>query len=191
MSTLWLLRHVPVLAALGLCYGRTDLACAVEATRSVAQAIAPTLPVRIDIFSSPLQRCTLLAGLLSALRPDLGPTRMDSRLAEMDFGAWEGRPWSDIGRAEFAAWMDDFADGRVGGHGESTRQFMARVGSAWDDWRASGRDALWVTHAGVMRAVTLLESGIRCPTDAAAWPKQSIGFGELIKIRGVNLDLSA
>ena len=181
MSTLWLLRHAPVLAAPGLCYGRTDLACAGEATRSVADAIAPTLPSGVDIYSSPLQRCTALAQSIAFVRPELPAAIADPRLAEMDFGAWEGRPWSDIDRAAFDAWMDDFADGRVGGHGESTRQFMARVGAAWDDWRASGRDALWVTHAGVMRAVMLLQSGVRCPVDAAAWPQRGIAFGESMR----------
>ena len=178
MSTLWLLRHAPVLAAPGLCYGRTDLACAAEATQAVAEAVAPLIPAGIDIFSSPLRRCTALAEAVVSLRPDLPAARCDPRLAEMDFGNWEGRPWAEIDRADFDAWMSDFADGRVAGDGESTRQFMRRVGAAWDEWRASGRDALWVTHAGVMRAVTLLQSGVRCPSDAAAWPKQAIGYGE-------------
>lgn len=176
-----MLRHAPVLAEPGLCYGRTDLACAGEATRSVAQATAPTLPARIDISCSPLQRCSALAQEIAAIRPDLPAAIVDPRLAEMDFGAWEGRPWADIERAAFDAWMKDFADGRVGGDGESTRQFMARVGAAWDDWRASGCDALWVTHAGVMRAVLLLQAGVRCPVDAAGWPQRAIAFGEAMR----------
>ena len=170
-----------MLAAPGLCYGRTDLACAVEATQAVAEAVAPLIPAGIDICSSPLRRCTALAGAVVSLRPDLQAARCDPRLAEMDFGNWEGKPWAEVGRADFESWMADFADGRVGGDGESTRQFMGRVGAAWDEWRTSGRDALWVTHAGVMRAVTLLQSGVRCPSDAAAWPKQTIGYGELMQ----------
>lgn len=176
-----MLRHAPVLAAPGLCYGRTDLACADEATRSVAEAISPTLPAGVDIFSSPLRRCTALAQAIAFVRPDLPSPIVDPQLAEMDFGAWEGRPWAEIGRVEFDAWMSDFTDGRVGGDGESTRQFMDRVGAAWDHWRASGRDALWVTHAGVMRATMLLQSGVRCPIDAAAWPQRAVAFGESMR----------
>lgn len=177
MTTLWLLRHAPVDAPAGLCYGRTDLSCAAQATQAVAAQIAPLLPVGIAIHSSPLQRCTALARAIADQRPALLPAMIDPRLAEMDFGAWEGQPWDRIARADFDAWMTDFADTRAGTHGESTRLFMARVGEAWDAWRASRRDALWVTHAGVMRAVTLLQRGVRCADDAAQWPSAPIDYG--------------
>ena len=182
VSTLWLLRHAPVDAPAGLCYGRTDLSCAAEATRAVATQIARLLPTDIAIHTSPLQRCMTLARAIGDQRPTLSPATIDPRLAEMDFGAWEGLPWDRIARADFDAWMNDFADARAGTHGESTRLFMARVGEAWDAWRASGRDALWVTHAGVMRAVTLLRRGVRCPDNAADWPRQPIAFGEWLTV---------
>ena len=182
MSTLWLLRHAPVDAPAGLCYGRTDLSCAAEATRAVARQIARLLPADIAIHTSPLQRCMTLARAITEQRPALSPATIDPRLAEIDFGAWEGQPWDRIARADFDAWMADFADARAGTHGESTRLFMARVGEAWDAWRASGRDALWVTHAGVMRAVTLLRRGVRCPDAAADWPRQPIAFGEWLTV---------
>lgn len=182
MTTLWLLRHGPVDAPAGLCYGRTDLPCAAEATQAVAAQIAPLLPADIAIHSSPLQRCTMLARAIAEQRPALPEVTIDARLAEMDFGAWEGQPWDRIARADFDAWMTDFAEARAGMHGESTRLFMARVGEAWDAWRASRRDALWITHAGVMRAVTLLQQGMRCPVDAGEWPRQPIGFGEWVAV---------
>jgi alpha-ribazole phosphatase len=182
VSTLWLLRHAPVEAAAGLCYGRTALSCAAEATQAVAVQIAPRLPPDIAIHSSPLQRCTTLARALVDERPALPTAAIDPRLAEMDFGAWEGQPWDRIPRADFDAWMGDFADARAGTHGESTRFFMARVGEAWDGWRTSQRDVLWVTHAGVIRAVLLLQQGVRCPADAGEWPRQPIGFGEWLTV---------
>ena len=184
MSRLWLLRHAPVEAPAGLCYGRTDLSCTTEATHEVAAQIAPLLPADIVIHTSPLQRCTTLTWAIAAQRPALLPAALDPRLAEMDFGAWEGQPWDRIARADFDAWTADFADARAGIHGESTRLFMARVGEAWDAWRASGRDALWVTHAGVIRAVMLLEQGVRCPASASDWPRQPIGFGEWRCVEG-------
>lgn len=177
MSTLWLLRHAPVDAPAGLCYGRTDLSCAVQATQAVAAQIAPLLPADIALHSSPLQRCTTLARAIADRQPALPQAAIDPRLAEMDFGAWEGQPWDRIARADFEAWMADFADARAGTHGESTRLFMARVGEAWDAWRMSGRDALWVTHAGVMRAVLLLQRGVWCVDDAAQWPSAPIDYG--------------
>ena len=48
-------------------------------------------------------------------------------LAEMDFGAWEGRPWAEVPEAELSAWTDDFADHAPGGTGECVRDFLSRV----------------------------------------------------------------
>ena len=182
MSTLWLLRHAPVDAPAGLCYGRTDLSCAAEATQAVAaQRCRGELWMAMSAGSSGAI-CAALARAIAKRRPALPEATIDARLVEMDFGVWEGQPWDRIARADFDAWMNDFADTRAGMHGESTRLFMARVGEAWDAWRASGRDALWVTHAGVMRAVTLLQRGVRMPVDANEWPRQPIGFGEWLTV---------
>ncbi|CAN7391080.1 histidine phosphatase family protein [Variovorax paradoxus] len=181
---LWLVRHAQTDAAPGLCYGRTDVGVPAEATLAVAHAVASRLPADLALAHSPLRRCAELAQAIGRLRPDLA-TRADPRLAEMDFGAWEGRPWSSIERAEFEAWTCNFAEGCPGGHGESTARFMQRIGTAFDDWRASGQDAVWVTHAGVMRAVELLHRGVRRVDDAAQWPSAPIDYGacQLIECR--------
>jgi alpha-ribazole phosphatase len=176
MSTLWLQRHAPVVAEPGLCYGATDLEAHADATLAAAQRIAPLLPTGIVLLSSPLRRCVALAGAIAALRPDL-QWRHDARLAEMNFGAWEGRPWSAIPREDFEAWTADFADAPAGVHGESVRVFMQRVAAAHDEWQAAKRDALWVTHAGVLRAVSLLQRGVRCAETAADWPAGDMPFG--------------
>lgn len=178
---LWLIRHAPVDAAPGLCYGASDLPAQADETQRAAIAMAHRLPRGIALHSSPLRRCTALAQAIGALRPDLEDPRLDPRLAEMDFGAWEMQPWQQIPRADIDAWTADFADEPAGG-GESTRIFMRRVGVAWDAWRATGRDAAWVTHAGVIRAVWLLQRGVRCPRDAAEWPVQPIAHGEWLTV---------
>ncbi len=174
---LWLVRHALTDAAPGLCYGRTDVGVPAEATLQAAQGVVAQIPLGVALYGSPLRRCAELARTLAMLRPDL-QARIDPRLAEMDFGAWEGRLWSSIAREDFDAWTGNFADGNPGVHGESTRRFMQRVGEAFDDWRASGRDAVWVTHAGVMRAVQLLHRGVRHVERADEWPSQPIGYGE-------------
>jgi len=178
VSTLWLLRHAQVDCAPGQCYGASDVPALAEATRDAAVRAARVLPADVPLRSSPLQRCTDLA---QALRP-AHALITDARLAEMNFGGWEGGPWSAIARHEFDAWTADFGDGRAGGHGESTRQFMARVGTAFEEWRAAGEDAIWVTHAGVMRAVLLWRAGTRHVVRADQWPSQQIGFGEVLRI---------
>ena len=173
---LWLVRHAQTDAAPGLCYGTTDVCVPAEATLAVAEAVVSRLPEGIALAHSPLRRCAELAHAIGRLRPDL-VIRTEPRLAEMDFGDWEGQPWSSIARAEFDAWTCNFAEGVPGGHGESTARFLQRTGAAFDEWRASGQDAVWVTHAGVMRAVQLLHRGVRRFDDVAQWPSEPIDYG--------------
>ncbi|MDM0013108.1 histidine phosphatase family protein [Variovorax sp. J22P168] len=176
---LTLIRHPRTLAEEGLCYGRTDVPVAAELTREVAERVAPALPRDVSMACSPLVRCSGLAAAITELRPDLR-ARPDPRLAEMDLGQWEEGMWSAIERSAFDAWMRDFADTRAGVDGESTRQFMQRVGAAFDDWKAGGRDAIWVTHAGVIRAVRLLHAGLRSVERSDQWPAEPIAFGEVV-----------
>ncbi len=176
---LWLVRHAPVRAPEGLCYGASDLPADDVATRAAARALAGRLPAGLAVQVSPLQRCEQLAQDLQALRPDL-TLKTDGRLREIDFGAWEGRAWADIARPDFDAWLADFADARPAGDGETLRSLMARVGAAWSDWSAGHRDAVWITHAGVMRAALLLACGVRLPASAADWPNQALPFGQAL-----------
>ena len=173
---LWLLRHAQVELAAGVCYGQSNVPAQPDATRRAAAALARSLPHGAALQVSTLQRCELLAQELCALRPDL-ILKPDARLRELNFGAWESQPWSAIPRADFDAWLADFAHARPGGDGESVAELMVRVAAAWDEWLARGRDAVWVTHAGVVRAVRLLERGVRVPTAASDWPAEPLAFG--------------
>jgi alpha-ribazole phosphatase len=173
---LWLARHATPLVETGICYGRQDIAADAAATAECAQALAKLLPGDTRIAHSPLQRCAQLAQALCALRPDLACTS-DPRLQEMDFGAWEGRAWSDIASADLLAWTDGFADYAVGGGGESTRQVMARVAEAFDELQGHC-DTLWITHAGVIRAVELIARGVRQISSAGQWPIEAPAYGQ-------------
>jgi len=173
---LWLARHATPLVEAGICYGRQDVAADATATAECAQALAGLLPTGIRVSHSPLRRCAQLAQALRGLRPDLA-CASDPRLQEMDFGAWEGRAWQDIAPSELQAWTDGFADYAVGGSGESTRQVMARVASAFDE--LSGRaDTLWITHAGVIRAAELIARGVRQIARADEWPIDAPAYGQ-------------
>jgi alpha-ribazole phosphatase len=173
---LWLVRHALPLVEAGICYGSTDMAADAQATLQAAAALAAVLPRRLAVASSPLRRCVQLAEALHAARPDLS-WRGDARLAEMDFGCWEGVRWSEIDRAEIERWTADFSDHPFGGR-ESVGQFVTRVGAALDETRNAGRDALWISHAGVIRAARLLAGGIGLPLRADQWPSRSPGFGQ-------------
>lgn len=172
---LWLVRHALPLAEAGLCYGAADLPADARATQRAAETLAPLLPMALAVRCSPRLRCRQLADALRTLRPDL-EYRVDPRLAEMDFGNWERRRWSDIAQDEFDGWMADFPGYRCGG-GESVAQLMERVALAWADARRGGSDAVWITHAGVVRAVRLLAGGVALPKEAGEWPRKGLDFG--------------
>ncbi len=178
--TLWLTRHAQPLIEAGVCYGRLDVAAARVATQACASQIVKVLPRHIHIITSPLQRCEQLAHEICALQPDF-LLKTDPRLQEMNFGSWEGRPWADIDAAELAAWTDNFAHYRAGNTGESVFQFMARVADAYDALDPLS-DTLWVTHAGVIRAASLIGSGLRHISRADAWPKEAPAYGQWCKL---------
>lgn len=173
---LWLARHARPLVEEGVCYGALDVPADAAHTRAVAAELARSLPTGLAVSVSPLQRCTQLAAALHALRPDLVP-RADARLREMDFGCWEGQPWAAVEAATFDAWDADFGGYRCGG-GECVADFMQRVDHAYAQACASDGDALWITHAGVFRALHLLVQGV-APASAADWPRQKLDFGGL------------
>jgi alpha-ribazole phosphatase len=130
------------------------------------------LPLFDAIITSPLRRCRLLAEAIGAARGLTVET--DPRLAEMDFGDWEGQPWSDIPRAGLDEWAADFLHARPHG-GESVAQLQARVLAALAGYRARPGHHLLVTHAGVIKAA--LASGPR----AEDWPP-ALAFGEFVTI---------
>lgn len=176
---LWLLRHAPVLLPAGLCYGASDVPADPAITREVAKAFAPLPPQGTPVWVSGLQRAQQLAGALQAERPELGAVRVDTRLNEMDFGDWELQRWDAVPRSAFDAWTANFAHHRFGG-AESTQQLLYRVAAAMGDLRpATSTDVVWVTHAGVIRAVQhILQSGGPHIREASEWPKDAPLPGE-------------
>ena len=99
----------------------------------------------------------------------------------MHFGQWEDRPWAEIDKAELTDWTADFAHYRAGGTGESVTQFMARVADAFDELDPA-LDTVWLTHAGVIRAATLIAQGIRHISRADEWPTDAPAYGQWCKL---------
>lgn len=181
-APLWLVRHAQPLVAPGICYGALDVAADGEATLVAAQGLAACLPAQVVVWCSSLQRCELLAHVLCRLRPDLS-YKSDVRLAEMNFGVFEGQRWDHIPAQAYDDWMADFWQHQFGG-AESVAGFMARVASAWHDMQAARAASvvpvahLWVTHAGVIRAVNLLAKGVLEVRSATSWPVDAPAFGQ-------------
>ena len=172
---LWLVRHARPLIADGVCYGATDVPADAEHTRATAAQLAPLLPAGLVVWTSPLQRCSALAEALQALRPDL-QLQVDTRLREMDFGHWEGQRWDAIPRSAFDDWTANFGMARFGGK-ESVNELLQRVAAARSEAQALGQDAVWVTHAGVLRAMALLEQGHTTLSQAPQWPQAVAEWG--------------
>lgn len=173
---LWLVRHAQPLVEPGVCYGASDMAADPAATQLAAQRLACAVPTGLKVVSSPLQRCEQLTEVLRGLRPDLAYGQ-DARLAEMDFGLWEGQRWDAIPRAELDGWTAAFDTWRCGG-AESVDAFMHRVGAVWDETRARNQPTVWITHAGVIRATTLLAQGLRTISQADQWPVAAPAWGQ-------------
>lgn len=177
-----LVRHPRPIAAPGLCYGSTDLAVDPGDVTRVLGALKATLPAGAMLYSSPLQRCAVLANALS-LHFGHAPLRFDPRLAEMDFGDWEMRPWDTIDRAEIDAWTDDLVHYRPGG-GESVLAMARRVGAFRDALRAMGRASgtaldqacVIVCHAGTMRLLAAWRDGLSVADIALAAASASHRF---------------
>ena len=141
-----LLRH-PSTDAKGLCYGRTEVPLSAEAPAEILRALETTPPPR-RVISSPARRCLELARELAGLHGL--PLETDPRLLELDFGAWEGRPWSKIPRHESDPWAEDPLR-RAPPGGESFSALSARVTAI----ARAADGATLVTHAGPIRALRI------------------------------------
>lgn len=159
---LYLIRHLRPQIEPGICYGRLDIPAAIDAAQ-IGQIVA-RLPPGLPLFASPLRRCRDLA-----LRLHPQPV-FDLRLAEMDFGAWEGRRWDDIPRDELDAWAADVA-GYAPPGGESPRAVQRRALEFVASLAVP--EAIVVTHAGVIRC--LLAHAQDLP--ASRWAQSQFAYG--------------
>jgi alpha-ribazole phosphatase len=178
---LYLIRHLQPIVAPGVCYGRSDLAVDPQLLADALPALRRRLPVDAPVYTSPLQRCASLASALTA------QVKVDARLAELDFGAWEMRSWDDIDRAEIDAWAADVATCRPGG-GESVLEMAHRISDFQSDLlRAPEPEAVVVCHAGAIRLLAARVRGLApaaMAQEAAARP-HAIAYGEVILLESV------
>jgi len=175
---LYLIRHPRPSNAAGLCYGRKDVPVDAESVARAAMAVRERIPEPMlrsaGIFSSPSQRCVLLARELAAPRE---PTLVDE-LQEMSFGAWEGRDWEGVPRDQLDAWAADVWGYRPGG-----AESAAMVAERWRGWstlmrRSTNVGVVAVTHAGVIR-VALACAGL---LNTATFLTSAIDFGSVHRV---------
>ena len=179
MLVVW--RHPkPAADVRGLCIGRTDLPVDRRKTKRLAHRIRRWVRLNQaprEVWTSPLRRAADVGGWLATWG---WRHRVDVRLAEMDFGAWEGVRWDEIGAASVDAWCADFATQAPGG-GESVAGLLARCEAVRCQLALSAAPVCIVGHAGWISAATWLDRERGRMPIAAEWPV-SVAYGEQIAL---------
>jgi broad specificity phosphatase PhoE len=152
-----LLRHGPTdWNALGRIQGHVDIPLSDEGLARIRELRPPLSFELARVYASPMRRARQTAEALGLENPAL-----DGRLMEQNWGRWEG-----LSRAEILARDGEDAFARAGlklrfrpPGGESTEELHDRVAAFLKDVARQERDAIAVTHLGVLRAAYTLASG--------------------------------
>lgn len=132
--------------------GRTDIPLTEKGLKQAEMVRQQLAGIKWDgVFSSPLQRAHTTAQIAS------GTTVVkDDRLIEADFGMWEGKTKEEF-MAENAQlwtnWMNDPANNRAGGTGETGAEIVKRVDDFFQSLQKqySSGTFLVAAHNGVNR----------------------------------------
>ena len=152
--------------------GRTDIGLTDAALAALAAAQLPPQCDGMQVVTSPLARCVQTAAQLQ-----LAAATVDTRLAEMAWGQWEGRRLVEL-RSEFGTAM---AENEARGWdfmptgGESPRQVWQRVQPCLAAWATQRQPTLAVTHRGVIRVLFAQATG----WDMLGKPPAKLDWGAL------------
>lgn len=132
--------------------GRTDIPLTEKGLKQAETLRQQLVSIKWDgVFSSPLQRAHTTAQIASG-----AAVTKDDRLIEADFGMWEGKTKEEF-LAENAQlwtnWMNDPANNRAGGTGETGAQIVQRVDDFFQSLQKqySSGNFLVAAHNGVNR----------------------------------------
>lgn len=156
-----LIRHTSVDVPKGVCYGQTDVPLKATFPEEAAATCRCIGVETVDrAFTSPLSRCTKLAGFCGY--PDA--TR-DDRLKELCFGEWEMQRFDQIADPRLQAWFDDYLNVPATG-GESFMMLLQRVSSFLDEMKQRGYKHIVVfAHGGVLICAQVYAGTLK-PEDA-------------------------
>ncbi len=177
--TIYMLRHTHPKIDKGICYGNSDVELADSFEKEWIEISSKISTISFDIiFSSPLQRCAILA---EKICPPNKQIILDDRLKELNFGKWELKKWDEIYKnPESKKWFNNFINEPAPG-GESYQDLINRLTKFVDYLKTLKKNnkILIITHAGVIRAAySILKNH----------PKKSsfdlkIGYGQLFSFQ--------
>jgi alpha-ribazole phosphatase len=175
----YLVRHTTPDVAVGVCYGQADvgLADSFDAEWTLLKPKLEHLKGPL-VFSSPLQRCALLAQRAVNDLNFLSPLT-DARLLELNFGDWELKPWQDIPQGIAGEWTDEHVK-QAPPNGESYADLHRRAKEFLYDlaMHQNIKQALVFTHAGVIRA--LVAEALKAPLREAS--RVEVNYGSVTHI---------
>jgi len=173
----YLVRHTETVCEKGVCYGQSNVGI-LEPYDIVFENILKQLPKEAKLYSSPLQRCVILAKHIQE-NIKIDSIIEDKRLMEMHFGDWELQSWNDIPQEILNPWMEDFVNVRVP-NGESFVDLNDRVLDFFENEipRDLEKPLIIVAHAGVIRSILCRVNNL--PLQEAF--KTPLDFGAVVKI---------
>jgi len=178
-SQLYLMRHGLPQGGQKL-RGKTDDALSEEGMLQM-QNSASELDVDI-VLSSPLKRCAKFAVEFS--QSNNIQFISDERLAEIDFGDWDGKPYSELfahSNSLAEQYLSDPWNNTIP-NGETLNDFSNRVNTVLNDILTvhKGKRILIVTHGGVIRQVIAHVLNINKP-NASCQQKIKINYATIVK----------
>jgi alpha-ribazole phosphatase len=173
----YLVRHTETVCEKGICYGQSDIGIR-EPYDAIFESILNQLPQDAILYSSPLQRCAILAKHIQK-NTQIESIIEDSRLMEMNFGDWELKSWDDIPQEILNPWMIDFVNVRVP-NGESFVDLNERVVDFLENEisKETKKPLIIVAHAGIIRSVLCKINNL--PLQEAF--KTALDYGAVIKV---------
>lgn len=147
---IWLIRHGMTAANERRLYcGSTDLPLS-DTGREELKKLRYTVPTSARFITSGMRRCdeTLTALFGNREREAIAGFR------EIDFGAFEMRGYEELKEdPAYQMWLDGDNEKNTTPGGESGEQMKARALAALDTVVSDGRDAVIITHGGVIAAL--------------------------------------
>lgn len=157
-----LVRHGQTAAnAAGLLLGRADPPLT-DLGRRQAEASAAALPGVTRVVTSPLRRARQTAEAFGSRVP----VEVDERWTELDYGAFEGRPFRDVPSSTWQRWRRDASYSPPGG--ESLATLGRRVREACEHLTGGdgNDDVAVISHVSPIKAAIAWALGV---DDTVAW----------------------